>query len=261
MSGGVALITTDTPFGRQMAAHLDRALAGGPDPLRALLVNGRPEGTTGGRRYPGLNRLGRVILPSKRLAHAVWLRQQRADAFFELQTGDMPDWPPDCAIRTVPPRQINDPATVDWLADLDMRLLVSAGAPILRTPIIELTPLGVLNLHSSLLPRYRGTRAEFWQVHDDALDHAGLTVHFVDAGVDSGDIVLQRRLVSEPGEGPWMMRARNQLNALEAVPEAVRQVLGGTAARRPQEPRAERAYRFADITPAATRRVLKRMTR
>ncbi|MCK0168501.1 hypothetical protein MWU52_13125 [Jannaschia sp. S6380] len=261
MSAGVALVTTDTPFGRQMAARLDRALSDGPDPLRAVLVNRKPANGNGRRRLPGLNRLQRAVLPDKRVAHAAWLLQQQADAAFEIETGPLPDWPETCVVREACPSRINDADTVGWLAGVAPRLLISAGAPILRAPILAVPPLGVLNLHSSLLPRYRGTRAEFWQVHNDDLSHAGLTVHFVDAGVDSGDIVLQVPLQTSPSEGPWMMRARNQIAALEALPEAALQVLAGTAVRRPQERSDERPYRFADITPAAIRRVLMRMKR
>ncbi|CTQ32723.1 formyltransferase family protein [Jannaschia rubra] len=258
---GVALITFDTAYGHHMAQRLSQALADGDDPLRAILAVRTKTPKPAQRRVPGLHRLRRLVSLRDRMAHRAWQLQRRADAAFARAAGPVPAWPSGCALRPCSRGQVNDAATLRWMRERNVRLLVLAGAPILRAPMIGIAPLGVLNVHSSLLPHYRGTRAEFWQVHNGDTDRAGLTVHFVDTGVDSGDIVLQVPQRAAPGDDPWLMRSRNQLNALDALPRAVRAVLAGTATRRPQIPTRERAYRFSDITPQATRRVIARVRR
>ena len=61
---------------------------------------------------------------------------------------------------------------------------------LLREEIFSLPPLGTINLHPSLLPRYRGPNPYFWMYHD-MTSEGGVTVHFVDAGEDTGDVIFQ----------------------------------------------------------------------
>lgn len=259
MSAGVGLIGYDTPFARHMAARLAARLGNGPHPFVAVLAIRNPKGPPKAHPFPMLKRLRRVLSREARMRHRVWKEESAADAHFRAETGTPPDWPDECAVREVERKAVNAPETVAWLESLDLRLLTLAGAPIVRPPIIATAEGGVLNVHSSLLPRYKGTRAEFWQVHNDETHLTGMTVHFVDPGVDSGDIVLQVPQRATPSGGPWMMRVRNQIIALDALPEAVQRVLDGTADRVSQPTIDERPYRAADITPAAIRKVFARM--
>jgi methionyl-tRNA formyltransferase len=68
----------------------------------------------------------------------------------------------------------------------------------LRREEFEIPTLGAINLHPSLLPRYRGPNPYFWQSHQMDLD-GGVTIHQIDEGVDMGDILLQRRFPIRPG--------------------------------------------------------------
>ncbi len=73
-------------------------------------------------------------------------------------------------------------------------LFVVACFPRLLPPtLLRLPCLGALNVHPSLLPAYRGPSPLFWVFHD-GLERAGVTVHLMDAGADTGDIVAQARL-------------------------------------------------------------------
>jgi methionyl-tRNA formyltransferase len=70
----------------------------------------------------------------------------------------------------------------------DLILSVRYGA-ILRSPAISIPPLGVLNLHSGILPAYRGILAVFRAMLNGATEY-GCTVHYIrDAGIDTGDVV------------------------------------------------------------------------
>lgn len=259
MSAGIGLIAVDTPFARHMAARLAARPGHGDHPLVAILAIVDPPQPPKQRASPLIRRLRRFVSAHDRALHRVWREETVADAHFRAETGPPPDWPAGSVVREVERSAVNAPDTVAWLQGFDLRLLTMAGAPIVRPPVIAAAQAGMLNIHSSLLPRYKGTRAEFWQVHNDETHLTGMTVHFVDPGVDSGDIVLQVPQRAKLSDGPWMMRVRNQLNALDALPDAVSRVLDGTADRVPQAPVDERPYRAADITPAAIRKVLDRM--
>lgn len=68
----------------------------------------------------------------------------------------------------------------------------------LEAPVLDSVPEGIVNLHFSLLPRHRGPVPLYWTyVEDDRL--TGVTVHLVDEGVDSGDVLVQEALTLERG--------------------------------------------------------------
>ena len=106
-----------------------------------------------------------------------------------------------------------------------------------------------MNCHYSLLPEYRGNYVEFWQTLNNDLHTTGVTFHFVDAGVDTGDII-----VSLPHDGlpesvsPFELRYRNYRLMLDNFPRVLHSLVDGTAERRPQPPSMSRVYRNRDIT-------------
>lgn len=205
-----------------------------------------PPGRTNKAGYVlGVLRMLRMVLVSSVPLRG--LQERKALGCHRSQLGLLeaePDWPEGAERHRIPEDRLNGASTAAWLRARAPRLLAVAGSPILGAGLLAVPSDGTLNMHSSLLPRYRGTRAEFWQVHNGDLDCAGITINFVDASVDGGDIVRRHPLNPEPGDSPWLMRARNQLGGLSVYPETLCAVLEGRAARCPQPPVRERAYRF-----------------
>ena len=114
--------------------------------------------------------------------------------------------------------------------------------------MIRVPTHGVLNAHSLILPHYRGVFSEFWQTLEGRLDTAGVTFHFVDEGVDTGDVVLQVRTECEPGIDPYRVRGRNVAATVSAYPQAARSVLRGDGERRRQEASDAPTFRSRDRT-------------
>lgn len=91
-------------------------------------------------------------------------------------------------------RPINDPHSIDLLRSVRPDLLVSiAGNQIFRQPLIGLAPNGCLNLHTALLPKYRGLMPTFWVLRNGE-KQTGVSVFFVDEGIDSGPIIVQETI-------------------------------------------------------------------
>jgi phosphoribosylglycinamide formyltransferase-1 len=89
-------------------------------------------------------------------------------------------------------RHARDEALAGWLADRGARLIVLAGyMELLGEPFLDRFPGAVINVHPSLLPAFPGLGA-IEQALDYGVKVFGVTVHFVDAGVDSGPVILQR---------------------------------------------------------------------
>jgi len=87
----------------------------------------------------------------------------------------------------------------------------------------------ILNVHPSLLPAFRGLHAQR-QALAAGVDVSGCTVHFVDAGVDTGHVIVQRRVRIEPGDDESALSGRILDQEHLAYPEAVRLVLRGEVA-------------------------------
>lgn len=89
-------------------------------------------------------------------------------------------------------RDINAVSTVDFVRQCHPDLLVSAYfSQMLKTEVIQIPTRGVLNIHPGWLPTYRGAMAYFWVLHNNS-DRGGVTVHWIDEGIDTGEI-LERR--------------------------------------------------------------------
>jgi phosphoribosylglycinamide formyltransferase-1 len=92
---------------------------------------------------------------------------------------------------------------------------------IVKPGLLKAFPLRVLNIHPALLPAFPGLHA--WkQALDYGAKTAGCTVHFVDAGTDTGPIIIQRPVPVLAGDTPETLHARIQVEEHSAYPEALR---------------------------------------
>jgi phosphoribosylglycinamide formyltransferase 1 len=118
-------------------------------------------------------------------------------------------------------REARDQALADWLKERGARLVVGAGyMELLGSGFLARFPGAVINVHPSLLPAFPGLRA-IEQALDYGVKVFGVTVHFVDEGVDSGPVILQRAIelpgVHEPEEVRAALRPLEHVLLAEAV--------------------------------------------
>lgn len=114
-------------------------------------------------------------------------------------------------------------ALVRLLREATVELVVLAGfMRILKTPMLSAFPHRVLNIHPSLLPKFPGLEA--WQQALEAGESVtGCTVHYVDEGVDTGEIIAQREVPILPNDTPEILHARVQIAERELYPEVIAQ--------------------------------------
>lgn len=132
------------------------------------------------------------------------------------------------------PQQVNDKEFVDQVMALkpDVNLSCSYNQ-ILRRPILETAPLGFINFHAGKLPAYRGRNVINWAIINGEHE-IGITAHYIDEGIDTGDIILQRTLPIA-----WTDTYGDVLkNVVEAFPglvgDSVNAVATGNIMRQPQ---------------------------
>jgi methionyl-tRNA formyltransferase len=89
---------------------------------------------------------------------------------------------------------INSQDSLNTIKNLNPDLLVSIlGNQIFKKPLIDLAPKGCINLHTALLPKYRGLMPTFWVMKNNE-KYTGVSVFVVDEGIDSGPIIVQEKL-------------------------------------------------------------------
>jgi phosphoribosylglycinamide formyltransferase-1 len=113
---------------------------------------------------------------------------------------------------------------VEMLRNAGAEIVVLAGfMRVLKEPMLAAFPRRIVNIHPSLLPKFPGLEA--WKQALAANEKwTGVTVHYVDARVDHGDIILQREVPILPGDTPESLHARIQEAEHVLYPEALEQV-------------------------------------
>ena len=124
-------------------------------------------------------------------------------------------------------RVTRDAAIGDWLDGLDADLVVLAGYMQLLSPeIVRCFPSRIVNVHPALLPSFPGLDA-IGQALDHGVRITGVTVHFVDEGVDSGPIILQRPVPVPPSRDREELESAIHATEHELLPEAIRLIASG----------------------------------
>jgi phosphoribosylglycinamide formyltransferase-1 len=119
-------------------------------------------------------------------------------------------------------REPRDLAMADWLQESGVRLVVLAGYMELLSPaFLGRFPGAVINVHPSLLPAFPGLHA-IEQALAYGVKVFGVTVHYVDAGMDSGAVILQRSLELPGARDPDEVRRALRPIEHALLPEAVR---------------------------------------
>jgi phosphoribosylglycinamide formyltransferase-1 len=134
-------------------------------------------------------------------------------------------------------REGRDRAIAQWLIDQGVELVVLAGyMQLLSTSFLSAFPQRVINVHPALLPAFPGLAA-VEQAMEYGVKVFGVTVHFVDDGVDTGPVILQRALDLPDAEDAQEVLQRLHPIEHELLPEAVRLIAQGAVSFDPANPR------------------------
>lgn len=154
---------------------------------------------------------------------------------------------------------INSPSVLRTLMSLNPDLiLVAAFGQIFKKEVLVLPALHCLNVHASLLPKYRGAAPIQWAIWNGEKS-TGITIQKMGLQLDAGDILLQKKIDIGPEETSAELLERLALLGGEALVEAVRIMEGGTAKFTPQNskcvsyaPKIERSHAKIDWSKDAT---------
>jgi len=212
-----------SPFGPSASINILVLVSGGGTNLQALI-----DAEKKGRFYypSGIRNRGIIcaVLSDRSGAYAL----QRAKAAGIPALVEQPDF---CLPKQERRRELSD-RILRFCREKEIGLIVYAGfLSILAGDIIEAYSGRMINIHPALLPKFGGQGMYGEHVHRAVLaageTESGCTVHFVDAGTDTGPILLQRKVPVLPGDSPENLAARVLNEEHIAIVEAVRIMVGG----------------------------------
>jgi len=130
--------------------------------------------------------------------------------------------------RRIPPTKINDPAEVASMVALQVDVMLVFGTGILKDGIISNFDGRILNIHLGLSPYYRGAGTNFWPLVNREPEYVGATIHYLDAGIDTGAIISHVRPEITPTDGNHDLGNKTIIAAVDALGDAAEAHLRGT---------------------------------
>lgn len=252
----IAILTLSGPEHRFVAGALTDAY---PEEVVAIIVAEPPRRSTLARlrsywrRYT-LTQLGSRVAAKcyERLTGHAASRRRRFLAQL-YPNGDSGVMPRADLVRRV--AGYNDASCLTLLDELAPDIIAVYGTSIIREGVVRRAKRAIVNLHTGISPRYRGSDSVFWALHNREPEWIGVTLHVLDAGVDAGPILGTARPNVEAGDDEGTLFAKCVQVGAKLYVEVVRSLMAGSATPQIQQLDGGREYRFVDRTVAAERRV------
>ena len=129
---------------------------------------------------------------------------------------------------------INHPDVAALADRLNPDVIAVFGTSLIRGPLLEKGRLGIFNLHGGLSPRYRGADCTFWALYNGELDQIGCTLHRIDRGIDTGDLVAHICPEIREGDDELTLFWRAVRDGAEAYAELLERLQRGQRLGQPQ---------------------------
>jgi folate-dependent phosphoribosylglycinamide formyltransferase PurN len=153
---------------------------------------------------------------------------------------------------------VNDAEVFDIVRRLSPDIVAVFGTSLIKPPLLGLGRLGMLNLHGGLSPDYRGADCTFWALYNGEPEQVGCTLHFINAGIDTGALIAHVCPEVREGDDELLLFWRAVRDSAEVYVEAVERLSRGETLGLRQG-RKGRLYQVKDRTWAAEREFARRL--
>lgn len=187
MTGGLVVLGRDNPSTRIVADALARRF----EIARTIVEDPEDRALFIRRRIKRLGLLTVVDQLAFMAAGKIIGRASRGRIAEILTQADLHDAPLADPLRV---SSANAPETIDALKALEPRVVVVNGTRILSRKLLQCTPAVFINTHAGITPAYRGVHGGYWALAQGDAERCGVTVHLVDTGIDTGEVLYQARI-------------------------------------------------------------------
>ena len=142
---------------------------------------------------------------------------------------------------------VNDAACVAFIKEQAPDVIAVCGTSVLKPEVFTLAPKGTVNIHTGITPEYRSADPIFWALYRGEPEKVGVTIHFIDRGIDTGPILHQESVPVHAADSLASIYVRCVRRGAELYVRALGEIENGTARpfRRPDV--ASRAFLSVDL--------------
>jgi len=186
-----------------------------------------------------LNNILRYLFkPARALRHlyariALPKYEKRAEQRLQTEFADYAEWqdqPDNLNFITV--NSINDLQVIEFIDGLKPDIVCVNGTQLIREPLlskVDALPFGMINLHTGLSPYSRGGNCNLYMLLENKPQWVGGTVHYIDKGIDSGDIIHSYQVEMFADDSYESIDGRVFLTGMHALSDAIIQIANGQA--------------------------------
>jgi hypothetical protein len=149
--------------------------------------------------------------------------------------------------------EINSGGFAALLEEIGPDIVVVLGNSVIKPRVISIPARGMINIHSGLSPYYRGTWSYGWPIVNREPEYIGVTVHSVDAGIDTGGIIFQTKPMLEPEDDLNTIFLKVIAEGVELAADAIERFAADSVVLHPQPRDTGRLYLSKDFNAGAAR--------
>jgi methionyl-tRNA formyltransferase len=137
---------------------------------------------------------------------------------------------------------LNDKNVERLLKSYDEKLIIFTGGGIIRKNILDNSGDGIINCHMGILPKYKGMDLPEWCILENSIEELGVTLHFMDTGIDTGDILKRIKIPLGGHKSIKSLRASFEPVMVSSMVSLVDDYLKGKVKQKKQLPNNKRQY-------------------
>lgn len=177
-------------------------------------------------------------------------RRRQEKAFFGHSAAMREDGA-SCGIGHLTRESLSSEETTEFLVERAVDVVLIFGTDLIQPPLLERFAGRLINMHLGLSPYYRGTATNFYPLLNEEPEYVGATIHFIDAGIDSGEIVHHARPEITADDRPHTVGCKAILAGIEKMIQTLDEFEADSVAPVSQWPAARsRLYLRKDYHPS-----------
>ena len=166
----------------------------------------------------------KIILREKRYKSIEKITLRALSESMNLPSGSLKSLAHRYKIPLLVVRNLNQSQSQRFLGRLKPDVIAFTGGGLIRSNILSIPRLGILNCHTGLLPQFRGMDVVEWTAAEGEIGHVGfgVTLHLMDKGLDTGPILLRKKMEAKPGDTFHSIRTRLEVQMVKMMVAGVR---------------------------------------
>lgn len=203
-----------------------------------------------GRRAMELNQPGAVEI-------AEYIRGfERAERSLLPSSSQQRVLPASVPVYDVPPGRMNDPEIIQKVREIDPDCIAVFGTGLIKEELLGMD-IKFINIHLGLSPWYRGTGGSFWPFYNNEPEYVGVTVFYLDLGIDSGPVIHQSLVDFEDGDWIHEGSVKAILSGVSLQVQAIGELANGSIKSHEQDLSIGATFNARDFDISALHKVIE----